>query len=127
MLEYETANPGQDRSKPKGEHSHAPSISSAPEDYAMEEAFTPVGRSGIPREYGTEERPFTGSPRPPHPNDQYTGLTDGGMHGGETSRPTESTRSRGPANNFVGNARRGDVTSDLATNPGNRGGNGTRN
>src|ERR1700712_187324 len=55
MLEYETANPGQDAAKVKGEHfdpemngnnDNNPRVSFAPEDYAMEERDL-----GMPREY----------------------------------------------------------------------------
>lgn len=93
MLEYETANPGQDSSKPKGEHfdpdldtSH-PRVSFAPEDYAAAEE----GRShGAPVEYGTEPRPLSSSPAPTHPNDQYRGLADGGMHAEEVVKPVHT-------------------------------------
>lgn len=85
MLEYETANPGQDRAKPKGEH-FDPDIDEeipqhahfADNEYAMEE-----GCAGSPKEYGGEQRPWSESPAPPHPNDMFTGLVEGGMHGDE--------------------------------------------
>ena len=93
MLEYETANPGQDRAKEEGQHFNPdhdtsnPRVSFAPEDYAtMEEGRT----YGIPKEYGTERRPFSESPAPPHPNDQFAGLTDGGMHADELVKPIHS-------------------------------------
>jgi aquaporin related protein len=99
MLEYETANPGQDAAKP-GEHfnpdlegidlSHAP-VSFPPGDYAMEEGR--VGTRGTPREYGTERRPFTDRPAPPHPNDTVAGLADGGMHVDELAKPTRMRQS----------------------------------
>ena len=93
MLEYETANPGQDRAKEEGQHFNPdhdtsnPRVSFAPEDYAaMEEGRT----HGIPKEYGTERRPFSESPAPPHPNDQFAGLADGGMHAEELVKPMRS-------------------------------------
>ena len=100
MLEYETANPGQDSTKSEGEHfnpdldhSH-PRVVFAPEEYAMEE-----GRSeptyGNPREYGTGRRPFSDSPAPPHKNDQFAGLAEGGMHADELVKPVQTTRSSG--------------------------------
>ncbi|KAH8589057.1 aquaporin-like protein [Bisporella sp. PMI_857] len=97
-LEYETANPGQDYSRVSTEQfnpvkHHAdddPSIKLGSTDsaYAMEE-----GRSekpGTPREYGAEPRPFSKSPAPPHPNDQFVGLDEGGMHGHETKQRSAS-------------------------------------
>jgi aquaporin related protein len=93
MLEYETANPGQDRSKTAGEHfnpdehTEKARVSFAPEEYAMEEGrvmrsdggvMEPDG-TGDPHEYGRQQRPYSKSPAPPHANDQYAGL-DGGMH-----------------------------------------------
>lgn len=87
MLEYETANPGQDATKPQGEHfdpelnGNNPRVSFAPGDYAMEER-----NIGMPREYGTESRPYSSSPAPPNPNDQFTGLAEGGMHADENER-----------------------------------------
>jgi len=84
MLEYETANPGQDATKPQGEDfdpgmdDNNPRVSFAPEDYAMEERSI-----GIPREYGAEARPYSHSPAPPNPNDQFAGLAEGGMHANE--------------------------------------------
>lgn len=94
MLEYETANPGQDKSKPENEHfnpdlDHSnPRVSFAPEEYAMEEGRVTSngdshGNFGTPREYGVGRRPFSSSPAPPHPNDQFAGLVDGGMHANE--------------------------------------------
>ena len=85
MLEYETANPGQDAAKPIGEHfdpdaaQHDNHVSFAPKDEAsqMEE-----GRIGTPEEYGEEIRPYSTSPAPPNANDQFAGLEDG-MHSHE--------------------------------------------
>jgi aquaporin rerated protein, other eukaryote len=94
MLEYETANPNQDASGLKGDHfnpdEHAsnPRVSFAPDDYAaadMEEE-----RVGTPKEYGVERRPYSESPAPPHPNDQFAGLADGGMHADEIVKPSQS-------------------------------------
>ncbi|CZT46624.1 related to aquaporin [Rhynchosporium secalis] len=96
MLEYETANPGQDSSKPDGEHfnpdldaSH-PKVSFAPEEYtAAEEGRGSINAArthGIPQEYGMQSRPFSKSPAPPHMNDQYRGLANGGMHASEADR-----------------------------------------
>jgi aquaporin related protein len=117
MLEYETANPGQDRSREKGEHfnpdldtSH-PRVSFAPEDYAeqgLAGSHTTNGtngdlrRIGTPKEYGTDRRPFSDSPAPPHPNDQFAGLTAGGMHGDEYIKPT--TRGSGSDQTLGGNS-----------------------
>lgn len=143
MLEYETANPGQDSSKPEGESFNPdldpsnPRVSFAGDDYAMEEGrggqgisstsastWKPNGGAvdgafngdrtvngvaygnghgnangaghdnghlgvpggnpqhvGTPREYGTQARPYSASPAPPHGNDQFAGLEEGGMHG----------------------------------------------
>ncbi|CAL3968069.1 unnamed protein product [Diplocarpon coronariae] len=93
MLEYETANPGQDSSAPEGEHFNPdlatanPRVSFAPDEYAMAEE----GRShGTPVEYGTHSRPFSASPAPPHPNDQFRGLADGGMHGDDVIKPVHT-------------------------------------
>ena len=44
----------------------------------------------MPKEYGTERRPFSDSPAPPHPNDQFTGLAEGGMHADKEVKPSES-------------------------------------
>ncbi|KAN0106249.1 aquaporin [Hyaloscypha variabilis] len=93
MLEYETANPNQDASNPEGEHFNPdnhpgnPRVSFAPEDYAAAEERR---SHGTPREYGTERRPYSESPAPPHPNDQFTGLAEGGMHGDEFVKPAQS-------------------------------------
>jgi aquaporin rerated protein, other eukaryote len=95
MLEYETANPNQDASAPEGEHfnpdDHASNarVSFAPEDYAS----TNVDEErlhGTPRDYSAGRRPYSESPAPPHPNDQFAGLAEGGMHGEELVKPTQS-------------------------------------
>jgi len=90
MLEYESANPNQDASKPEGEHfnphndnSHSP-FSFAPEDYTRQ------NQNGLPREYGAERRPFSQSRAPPYPNDQFAGLADGGMNSDEMVKPVQS-------------------------------------
>lgn len=100
MLEYETANPGQDRAHAKGEHfnpdldtSH-PRVAFVPDDYAMEEGTSKVitnGRIGTPQEYGSKHRPFSDSPAPPHPNDQFIGLHEGGMHPSELVKPAHNS------------------------------------
>ncbi|CZS91986.1 related to aquaporin [Rhynchosporium agropyri] len=96
MLEYETANPGQDSSKPDGEHFNPdldaphPKVSFAPEEYTAAEegrgSINAVRTHGIPLEYGMQSRPFSKSPAPPHMNDQYRGLANGGMHASEADR-----------------------------------------
>lgn len=102
MLEYETANPGQDSSKEEGEHFNPdldtthPRVSFAPADYAASGA---EGKIGDPREYGTERRPFSDSPAPPHANDQFRGLEGGiladadveGRRGGPGSESDQAT------------------------------------
>jgi aquaporin related protein len=92
MLEYETANPDQDRAKDEGEHfnpdlytAHS-RVSFVAEDYAAMEGRT----HGHPKEYGAERRPFSDSPAPPHPNAQFAGLPNGGMHAGEMVKPIRS-------------------------------------
>jgi aquaporin rerated protein, other eukaryote len=123
MLEYETANPGQDRGE-EGEHfnpdlaAHDPRVSFAPSDYAMEEGLSHDPRNpqagdgvrqppsgvavkkngpsniGEPIEYGEAHRPYSASPAPPHPNDQFAGLAEGGMHATEyVKADTPSTAS----------------------------------
>ncbi len=90
MLEYETANPGQDSSKEEGEHFNPdldqsqPRVSIALDDYA----HATDGTHGTPREYGSARRPFSESPAPPHPSDQFVGLASGGMHADEYVKPT---------------------------------------
>jgi aquaporin related protein len=87
MLEYETANPGQDSSKVEGEHfnpdlenAHNPRVSFAPEDYA---------RTGTPKDYGYESKLFNDSPFPPHPNNKFSSVQEGGIpgngHGNDSS------------------------------------------
>jgi aquaporin related protein len=95
MLEYETANPGQDRAKPEGEHfdpdAHAESHNHArfaDNSYAMEEGT--AGFTGNPKEYGTAQRPYSESPAPPHPNDMFSGLAEGGLHADEYTKTNES-------------------------------------
>jgi len=96
MLEYETANPGQDSSREEGEHFNPdldqsnPRVAFAPEQYVMSGhnvtgsgTGSGEGRIGSPKEYGTDRRPFSDSPAPPHPNDQFGGLAEGGMHADE--------------------------------------------
>jgi aquaporin related protein len=96
MLEYETANPNQDASKPEGDHfdpdAHSPSnprVSFATEDYDNSN-MDGERMHEMPREYGAGRRSYNESPAPPHPNDQFTGLSKGGMHGGELVKPTHS-------------------------------------
>ena len=101
MLEYETANPGQDRSKPEGEHfnpdadTSAAQVSFAPGDYVidMTKSNTPSGIHGIPKEYSTARRPHSDSPAPPHPNDQFTGLAEGGVHANDSKERAGSNSS----------------------------------
>ncbi|KAL2065700.1 hypothetical protein VTL71DRAFT_3370 [Oculimacula yallundae] len=95
MLEYETANPGQDSSKPSGEHfnpdldtSH-PKVSFAPEMYVAAEEGR-VKKHGEPEEYGVNSRPWSESPAPTHMNDQYRGLANGGMHANENVQPVHT-------------------------------------
>ncbi|EHK97447.1 putative Aquaporin-1 [Glarea lozoyensis 74030] len=108
MLEYETANPGQDQAQKEGEHfnpdehTEKARVSFAPEDYAMEEgrAGGHQGNAGqenlgVPNEYGTQNRPYSNSPAPPHANDQFAGLNDGGMHGNDNQRPYNPHNSMG--------------------------------
>ena len=108
MLEYESANPGQDATKPVGEvfnpdlDQSLPHVEFAPEEYAMSgrtatnhsagmaSADGSGGIIGSPKSYGTERRPFSDSPAPAHPDDQFAGLTDGGMHADEIERHEES-------------------------------------
>lgn len=42
-----------------------------------------IKRIGTPKEYGSDRRPYSDSPVPPHPNDQFSGLAGGGMHADE--------------------------------------------
>ncbi|KAJ8058660.1 hypothetical protein OCU04_012835 [Sclerotinia nivalis] len=95
VLEYETANPGQDAGR-VGETFDSQAHSMNKVNFAEEGM---VGREldgsgashvhgtdknfGTPKEYGTRRRPFSDSPAPPHPNDQFAGLNGGGMHGDE--------------------------------------------
>lgn len=95
LLEYETANPGQDGDGLAESVGHTPdprlntnTYSSANEGLIGRE-LDASGASqihggknyGLPKEYGTQGRPFSDSPAPPHPNDQFAGLSkDGGLH-----------------------------------------------
>jgi aquaporin related protein len=45
---------------------------------------------GTLREYGTGRRPYSESPALPHPNDQFAGLAEGGMHADEIVKPAYS-------------------------------------
>jgi len=91
MLEYETVNPNQDASNPEGDHfnpdqhTNNPLVSFAPETYADEERM-----HGTPQEYGLGRRPYSESPAPPHPNDQFAGLAESGMHGEDAMMPSQS-------------------------------------
>lgn len=90
MLEYETANPGQDAAKTKGEHfdpdaaqaEDATHVAFAPDEYAMEEGTNTSGAN-------YPSRPYSNSPRPAHANDMFTGL-NGGMHSDELVKDDES-------------------------------------
>ena len=68
-------------------------------------------------------RPFSDSPAPPHPNDQFAGLADGGMHADEIVKPTETTSSEGSENVLTGTMKHGNVTPKSAIKPGSRGSN----
>lgn len=99
MLEYETANPNQDSSKPEGEHFNpdldttAARVSFAPNEYVAAEEGRHAPTHGSPTEYGTDRRPFSSSPAPPHPNDQFAGLADGGMN---TTELVKASRVQSP-------------------------------
>jgi aquaporin related protein len=106
MLEYETANPGQDSARVGEEFDPESHVRMQKRDTGVSfddnsmgvigKDLNGVGRHhenhingnqganyGTPKEYGTERRPFSDSPAPPHPNDQFTGLAAGGMHADE--------------------------------------------
>jgi aquaporin related protein len=113
MLEYETANPGQDAAQAAGEHfdpdleTANQRVSFATEDYAHHNGVN--GNIGEPKEYGTDRRPFSNSPAPPHKNDQFAGLQAGGMHadellrgGSESDQATLATRTSEHANPYSG-------------------------
>lgn len=91
MLEYETVNPNQDASNPVGdhfdpdEHTNNPRVSLAPEDYLGEERMYVT-----PREYGAGRRPYIESPAPTHPNGQFAGLAEFGMHAEGIGIPPQS-------------------------------------
>ncbi|KAI9740082.1 MAG: hypothetical protein M1818_004833 [Claussenomyces sp. TS43310] len=116
MLEYETVNPGQDATVQEGDHfnpdldSSKPNVSFAPDEYGrtMEEGqvltndsgpnnaslsahnannAAPSGKIGNPLEYGSNRRPYSDSPAPPHKNDQFAGVEDGGMHARDYTKP----------------------------------------
>lgn len=104
MLEYETANPDQDASKPEGEYFDPDAVTvvdSSPTtrvNFAPSESFAMRqgngnGGIGTPSEYGTERRPYSDSPAPPHPNDQFAGLAEGGMHAAEPVKELRDTSS----------------------------------
>lgn len=146
MLEYETANPGQDRSAPEGEHFnpdlHIEStarVSFAPDDYAMEEgkAFRnspatngSASNYGVPNEFGAAPRPFSDSPAPPHPNDQYADLVPHGPKGeepgkaegaaakgsGPTKTPSKSALKDGRAHGNRLNGKGGSLNSNTYNN-----------
>ncbi|APA07378.1 hypothetical protein SS1G_13045 [Sclerotinia sclerotiorum 1980 UF-70] len=95
VLEYETANPGQDAGR-VGEsyepQAHTTNKVSFAEEGMVGRELDESGAShvhgtdknlGTPKEYGTHRRPFSGSPAPSHPNDQFAGLNGGGMNGDE--------------------------------------------
>ena len=84
MLEYETANPGQDAAKPLAEDydPNAPGLNNRvsfmqnnDETSQMEE-----GHAGPAKEYGEASRPHSDSPAPPNPNDQFVGLEESNTH-----------------------------------------------
>ena len=45
---------------------------------------------GTPQEYGLGRRPYSESPAPPHPDDQFAGLAGSGIHGEEAMMPPQS-------------------------------------
>ncbi|QSZ36472.1 hypothetical protein DSL72_006351 [Monilinia vaccinii-corymbosi] len=84
MLEYESANPGQDAA---GSSTHGVEFLS-PEAQAirnhansLDDGMIARGleESGAGRVNGTHRRPFSDSPAPGHPNDQFAGLNSGGI------------------------------------------------
>ncbi|ESZ94199.1 hypothetical protein SBOR_5425 [Sclerotinia borealis F-4128] len=112
MLEYETANPGQDATRigesfdPEA-HAMTNKVDFADEGMVGRELDeSGAGRVhgsagyGHAKEYGTQRRPFSDSPAPPHPNDQFVGLNSGGMHAdehvkvGEGAAKEETTRDK---------------------------------
>ncbi|KAH8776959.1 aquaporin-like protein [Hyaloscypha finlandica] len=97
MLEYETANPNQDVSRAEGDdfnpddHASNTHISFAPEDSTDADVNMEKGiLYGTLREYGTGRRPYSESPELPHPNDQFAGLAEGGMHADQIVKPAYS-------------------------------------
>ncbi|KAG0650492.1 Aquaporin-1, partial [Hyphodiscus hymeniophilus] len=115
MLEYETANPGQDAAKEKGEHfdpdldQEHPHVAFAPEEYAtpgrtVTDQSTQDSRAGLQNgnssregtgfltEYGPDGRPFSRRPASTQLNDQFAGSAERGMAAERTVRPIESRR-----------------------------------
>ncbi|KAF7905788.1 hypothetical protein EAF00_000067 [Botryotinia globosa] len=98
LLEYETANPGQDAGRvgevydPEAQ-AIKNRVSFASEGMVGREldesSASHVHGNGndfqAPKQYGTKRRPFSDSPAPPHPNDQFTGLNEGGLHADESA------------------------------------------
>jgi aquaporin related protein len=81
---------------------------------------------GMPREYSAGRRPYSESPAPPHPNDQFTGLADGGMHGDEIVKPTHSVggdSDRTLASAVGSPSSQGTAVHKSAIKPGSRGSN----
>ncbi|KAI9645271.1 Aquaporin-1 [Ciborinia camelliae] len=81
ILEYETANPGQDAAETQAMTNR---VSFAEEGMVGQELDASgasrvhgTGNYGPAKEYGTARRPFSDSPAPPHPNDQFAGLNNG--------------------------------------------------
>lgn len=97
MLEYETANPNQDAAEKGGEHFNPDDhsiththVSFAPGDSPRQNVDEEMAMHGTPIEYGAARRPYSESPAPPHPNDQFTGLAEGGMHADEMVKPVQN-------------------------------------
>ncbi|KAH6716143.1 aquaporin-like protein [Leptodontidium sp. MPI-SDFR-AT-0119] len=110
ILEYETANPGQDSMKPEGEHfnpdldTSALKVSFAPSDYVAAEE----GRShGVSLEYGAQSRHFSDSLAPAHTEDQYRGLGNGGMHGNDTIASVHTSGGSSDLRRFLRRAENG--------------------
>jgi len=134
MLEYETANPNQDASKPEGDHFNPydnttsnPRVSFAPEDYA-DPTLDEESMHVMARESGARRRPYSESPAPPHANDQFTGPVVGGMHGEEIAKPTHSVGGDSDRTLPVGNPNpQAAAVNTSAIKPGSRGSNANRN
>ncbi|KAB8290420.1 hypothetical protein EYC80_010852 [Monilinia laxa] len=101
MLEYETANPGQDATR-VGESLDPEAqairnrVSFADEgmvgrdlDESGASRVHGSGHYGHGKEYGTHRRPFSDSPAPPHPNDQFAGLNQGGLNADDLAKGGE--------------------------------------